>query len=455
MDLFAPAVELAAALRRREFSSVELTTAYLERIESLNATINAYVRTTPELALEQANAADAKKDGGPLHGVPVSIKELVSLQGYPTTLGSRAFEHMELPMDSFSVARLKEAACPILGKTNTSEFGTRPTTEWGLFGPTHNPWNLEHTPGGSSGGAAAAVAAGMCGFAQGSDGGGSVRIPASCCGIVGLKPSRGRISPGPMFGEGWAGLSTDGVIGRAVADVAVGLDVIAGHLPGDTYWAEVEGRFGDAARTAAPKLRIGFTTTADANVQADVAELVRKTARTLASLGHEVSEGGPDTNPFRGPFQLIVTSGVASLPVPDESLLEPVNQLSVAFGKRLTAVDYVRAVDAIRVHSRQVVSFWDDHDVLITPTLPRTAPRLGTLGADLDTAGDQFMEFVAFTYPYNCTGQPAMSLPLGVDSAGLPIGVQLVGPPRGEAVILGLAAQLEQALPWTDRRPPT
>ena len=454
MDLFAPAVELAAALRRREFSSAELTQAYLERIATLNPSLNAYVRTTPELALQQAKAADAKKEGGPLHGVPASIKELVSLQGYPTTLGSRAFEHMELPLDSFSVARLKEAGCPILGKTNTSEFGTRPTTEWGLFGATHNPWNLEHTPGGSSGGAAAAVAAGLCGFAQGSDGGGSVRIPASCCGIVGLKPSRGRVSPGPMFGEGWAGLSTDGVIGRSVADVAAGLDVIAGHLPGDTYWAEVESSFALAAQTTNRNLRVAFTTTADAEVQIEVADRVRAVAKTVAGLGHRVSEGGPDTNPFRGPFQLVVTSGVASLPVTDEALLEPVNQLSVAFGKRLTAVDYVRAVDAIRVHARKVVSFWDDHDVLITPTLPRTAPRLGTLGANLDTAGDEFMEFVAFTYPYNCTGQPAMSLPLGVDSAGMPIGVQLVGPPRGESVILGLAAQLEQALPWKDRRPP-
>ena len=154
-----------------------------------------------------------------------------------------------------------------------------------------------------------------------------------------------------------------------------------------------------------------------------------------------------------GPFQLIVVSGIASLPIQDASLLDPFNQLSVAFAKNLSASDYVRAVDAIRVHARQVVSFWDDHDVLITPTLPQTAPKLGTLGANLDTAGDEYMEFVAFTYPYNCTGQPAMSLPLGMDSAGLPIGVQLVGPPRGESVILGLAAQLEQALPWSARRP--
>lgn len=454
MDLFAPATELAAALKRKELSSVELTRAYIERIEKVDPKLNAYVLQTHELALEQARAADSDSSGGPLHGVPASIKELVSLEGFPTTLGSRAFEHMHLPADSFPVAQLKAAGCPILGKTNTSEFGTRPTTEWGLFGATHNPWNLDHSPGGSSGGAAAAVAAGLCGFAQGSDGGGSVRIPSSCCGTVGLKPTRGRVSPGPMFGEGWAGLSTDGVIARTVADAAAGLDIIAGHLPGDPYWADVDEDFAGSARPTTKKLRVAFTTAADAKVETEVAELVRSVAGAVAGLGHEVSEDGPDTNPFRGPFQLIVTSGVASLPVPDESLLEPVNQLSRTFGRNLTAVDYVRAVDAIRVHARTVVDFWKDHDVLITPTLPRTAPQLGTLGANLDTAGDEFMEFVAFTYPYNCTGQPAMSLPLGMDSKGMPIGVQLVGPPRGESVILGLAAQLEQTMPWSSRRPP-
>ena len=452
LDLFAPAVELAAAIRRKEISSLELTEAYLDRIEKVNTKLNAYVRTTPELALEQARAADAGQ-GGPLNGVPVSIKDLISVAGYPMTLGSKAFEHLEMPVDFFPVARLKEEGCPILGKTNTSEFGSRPTTEWGLFGATHNPWNLGHTPGGSSGGAAAAVAAGLCGFAHGSDGGGSVRIPSSCCGVVGLKPSRGRISPGPVLGESWAGLSTDGVIARTVADAAAGLDAMAGHLSGDPYWAEPEGRFAGAARVTGKKLRVGFTTTADAKVQNEVADLVRSVARKAESVGHTVSEGGPDTDPFRGPMQLIVVSGLASLPITDTLQLDPFNQLGIAFAKNLSAGDYIRAVDAIRKHARQVVSFWDDHDVLITPTLPQTAPKLGTLGANLDTAGDEYMEFVAFTYPFNCTGQPAMSLPLGMDSSGMPIGVQLVGPPRGESVILGLAAQLEQALPWSGRRP--
>jgi amidase len=453
VDPFASALDQAAAIRRREVSSLEITESYLARIEKLNPALNAYVLTTPELAVEQAKSADSKRDGGPLNGAPTSIKDLVSLVGYPMTMGSKAFEHFTLPVDSFPVARLKEEGCPILGKTNTSEFGSRPTVEYGLFGATHNPWSLEHSAGGSSGGAAAAVAAGLCAFAHGSDGGGSVRIPSSCCGTVGLKPSRGRISAGPIFGEAWEGLATDGVIARTVADAAAGLDAMAGHLPGDAYWAESTEPFANAAQPTRRKLRIGWSTEAHTQVEADVASCVRDVATLLEELGHDVTEGGPDTEPFRSPFPLIVIGGLGSLPIPDPTKLEPFNQLGLALAKQLTAVDYVRAVDAIRVHARRVVAFWDTHNVLVTPTLPATAPKLGTLGANVETAGDETMEFVTFTYPYNCTGQPAISLPLGMDSKGMPIGVQLVGPPRGEAVILGLAAQLEQARPWRERRP--
>jgi amidase len=457
MDPYASALEQAAAIRRGDISSTEMTQIYLDRIDQVNPQLNSFVLLTPEVALEQARTVDAtpEVDGDHhLRGVPVSIKDLTSLAGYPMTLGSKVFEDTTLTIDFFPVARLKEEGCPILGKTNLSEFGTRPTTEHGLFGATHNPWNLAHSAGGSSGGAAAAVAAGLCAFAHGSDGGGSVRIPSSCCGTVGLKPSRGRISPGPLLGEHWAGLSTDGSIARTVADAAAGLDAMAGHLPGDAYWADVDGRFADHARPTERKLRIGFTVASGAKVQDDVRACVREVAKVLDGLGHHVAEESPDTDPFRGPFQLIVVSGIGSLPIADESLLDPFNVQAINFGKQLTAVDYVRAVDAIRMHSRYVVGFWDTHDVLITPTLPRTAPPLNTLGMNLATAGDEYMDFVSFTYPWNCTGQPAISLPLGVDSAGLPIGVQLVGPARGEALILGLAAQLEEARPWSGRKPP-
>jgi len=442
MDPFASALEQAAALRRGDYSSEELTRAYLERIERLNPELNHYVLVTADLALQMA------RDGhrGELGGVPVSIKDLVSLAGYPTTFGSRALAGLELPYDSYVVSRLKDAGCPVLGKTNTSEFGTRPVTEHGLFGPARNPWNREHTTGGSSGGAAGAVAAGLCAFAQGSDGGGSVRIPASCCGVVGLKPTRGVISTGPVFGEGWAGLATDGVLARTVADVAAGLDAVAGHLPGDPFWAEPD------PQSRAFPLRVGFVTSAAAAVDAEVAAAVSNVARAISDLGHQVDEGGPDTAPFREPMLVIVSAGMASLPLPPDADLDPLNRLSIATGNQLTAADYLRALGAIREQSRRVVAFWDDHDLLVTPTLTRPAPRLGTLGAKLETAHEEYLDWLSFTYPYNCTGQPALSLPLAMSSQGLPIGVQLVGPPRGEKTILGLAVQLEQALPWKDRR---
>jgi amidase len=444
MDGFASALEHAAAIGRGDYRSVELTRHYLDRIERLNPDLNHYVLVTAELALEMASA----RGGGPLRGVPVSIKDLVSLAGYPTTFGSRALAGLELPYDSYVVARLKEAGCPILGKTNTSEFGTRPVTEHGLFGAARNPWNREHTTGGSSGGAAGAVAAGLCAFAQGSDGGGSVRIPASCCGVVGLKPTRGVISPGPVFGEGWAGLSTDGVLARTVADAATALEAVAGHLPGDPYWADP-----DAEARPSP-LRVAFTTEAAAGVDREVASATAAAAEAIAGLGHRVERGGPDTEPFRERMLLVVAAGMASLPLPPGADLDPLNTLSVAAGQQLSAADYVRAVAAIREQSRRVVAFWDDHDVLVTPTLTKPAPRIGTLGAGLETAHEEYLDWLSFTYPYNCTGQPAISLPLGMSSGGLPIGIQLVGPPRGERTILGLAAQLEAALPWRGRRPP-
>ncbi len=444
MDAFASALDHAAAIRRGDYGSEDLTRLYLERIERLNPDLNHYVLVTAELALEMARTGA----GGPLAGVPVSIKDLVSLAGHPTTFGSRALAGLELPYDSYVVARLREAGCPILGKTNTSEFGTRPVTEYGLFGPARNPWNREHTTGGSSGGAAGAVAAGLCAFAQGSDGGGSVRIPAACCGVVGLKPTRGVISSGPLFGEGWAGLATDGVVARTVADAQAALAAVAGHLPGDPYWAEPdpEGR--------PPPLRVAFTTGASAPVDPEVVSATAAAAEAVAALGHSVVEEGPDTTGFRDQMLVVVAAGMASLPLPPGAELDPLNTASIAAGNQLSAADYVRAVALIREHSRRVVAFWDTHDVLLTPTLTATAPRLGTLGAKLESAHEEYLDWLSFTYPYNCTGQPAISLPLGMSSTGLPIGVQLVGPPRGERTLLALAAQLESALPWSGRRPP-
>lgn len=446
MDPFASALDHAAALRRGDYTSRELTAFFLDRIERLNPDLNHYVLVTAELALEMADRAGPS----PLNGVPTSVKDLRSVAGHLTTSGSAALRDQVFDWDSYVVTRLREAGTPILGKTNTSEFGTRPVTEHNLHGPARNPWNREHTTGGSSGGAAGAVAAGLCAFAHGTDGGGSVRIPASCCGVVGIKPTRGVISPGPVYGEGWAGLSTDGILARTVGDAAAGLAAVTGHLPGDPFWAEP-----DRDSRSRP-LRVAFTTAATAEVDPEVASAVRAAATLCERLGHQVTEAGPDTAAFRGPMMTVVSGGISSLPIPAGSreLLDPINRLAMMAGEQVTAADYVRAVGLIRTESRRVISFWDDHDVLLTPTLTRPAPRLGTMGSDLSTAHDEHLDWLSFTYPYNCTGQPGLSLPIGLSAAGLPIGIQLVGPPRGEMTILGLGTELEAAMPWRGRRPP-
>ncbi len=442
-----PVLEQAAAIRRRELKVGELVAHYYERIRRLDPDLHAYVLLTPDLAASQVAAAEralaAGHDPGLLGGVPVSVKELTPLRGYRFSSASRAFEQTIAPIDGFAVAQLKRAGAVILGKTNASEFGTRPVTEGPLFPPARNPWDLERTAGGSSGGAAAAVAAGLCGLAHGTDGGGSVRIPASCCGAVGLKPSRGRISHGPLFGEGWAGLSTTGVLARTVADAALGLDAMAGHLPGDPYWAEVTHPFLPAAQREPARLRVGLMVEARATIDPEVATAARGVAAKLEGAGHLVDEVALDLSGFREAIQLIAAAGIASLPVPDISVLDPVNQRAFRRAPGFSAVQYVHTVNAMHAAARRLVAAWDAMDVLLTPTLTSPAPRIGELGKDPETASEEFLDWLSFTHPFNCTGQPAISLPLARSRAGMPIGVQLVGRPRDEYTILSLGAQLE------------
>jgi amidase len=451
MDPFASALEQAAAVRRREVSARELVDMYLERIARDGGRTNAFWLTTPELAWSQA---DEELPDGPLAGACTSVKELAPMAGFPINYGSRAFQRQIAERDHFVVTKIKAAGCPILGRTTTPELGSRPVTEFGLHGATRNPWSLDHTSGGSSGGAAAALAAGLCAWSHGTDGGGSVRIPASCCGVVGLKPSRGRISMGPVIGEGWAGLSTPGVITRTVQDAGAALDALAGHLPGDPYWAESRGSFLEAARQAPDRLRIGVQVDAESEVHPELVDLVREVAGRLDSLGHQVEEAGPDTRPFRSAQETIVAAGTASYDIEDLSVLDPLNAWLLEQSRRLTAADYVRAVNTVRTQSRLVVAFWDDHDVLLTPTLTQPPFELGHFGGDPERAVAEGFDWLCFTYPYNCTGQPAISLPLGHSFRGLPLGVQLVGPPRGEALLLALAEQLEKDRPWAHRLPP-
>jgi amidase len=447
---FKPALEQVRAIAERRIKPSELVALYYERIARLDPDLNAYVLLTRELAESQAAAAEKRITRGErlglLEGVPISIKETASLAGYRNSLGSLVFEKSIAQLDGFAIGRLKDEGAAILGKTNAPEFGTRPVTEGPMFPPARNPVDKTRTAGGSSGGAAAAVAAGLCALSHGGDGGGSIRIPASCCGVVGLKPSRGRISSGPMLGEDWAGLATSGVIGRTVADAALGLDAMGGHLAGDPYWAEILEPFLPAARRQAPGLRIGWTIDAPGAVHPEVASAVESVAAELGRLGHRVTRVKPDLGGFRPLIQILAVTSVGTLPITQPQLLDPLNQRMFEVAPMSTAVDYLRALTELHQQARKLIATWDQIDVLLTPTLTYPAPLIGELGQDVNTASDEFLDWLSFTHPFNCTGQPAISLPLANSRRGLPIGIQLVGRPRDEYAILSLGAQLEAAI---------
>jgi len=444
------AIAQARAIAGRQVKPSELIALYYERIARIDPELNAYVLLTRELAESQAAAAEKRvargEQLGLLDGVPVSIKETAALAGYRNSLGSLVFEKSIAQVDSFAIGRLKDEGAVILGKTNAPEFGTRPVTEGPMFPPARNPVDTTRTAGGSSGGAAAAVAAGLCALSHGGDGGGSIRIPASCCGVVGLKPSRGRISSGPLLGEDWAGLATSGVIARTVADAALGLDAMSGHLPGDPYWAEIAQPFLPAAARKPATLRVGWTIDAAATVDSEVAAAVESVATELARLGHRVTRVRPDLGQFRPLIQILAVTAVGALPIATPELLDPLNRRMLEVAPMSTAVDYLKALLELHQQARRLIATWDQIDVLLTPTLTYPAPRIGAVGQDVDTASEEFLDWLSFTHPFNCTGQPAISLPLATSTAGLPIGVQLVGRPRDEYSILSLGAQLEASL---------
>jgi amidase len=446
-----PALEQARAVEARQVKPAELVSLYYERIARLDPELNAYVLLTRELADRQAAAAEQRvlrgERLGLLDGVPVSIKETAALTGYRNSLASRVFEQSIAQADSFAVLRLKQEGAVILGKTNAPEFGTRPVTEGPMFPPARNPVDASRSAGGSSGGAAAALAAGLCALSHGGDGGGSIRIPASCCGVVGLKPSRGRISSGPLLGEDWAGLATAGVIARNVADAALGLDAMSGHLPGDPYWAEIHEPFLPAATCPPGTLRVGWTLDGAAAVDPEVADAVKAVVEQLGRLGHRVSRVRPDLNGFRPLIQILAVTAVGALPITRPELLDPLNRRMFEVAPLSTAVDYLKALTELHQQARKLIATWDQIDVLVTPTLTYPAPKIGSLGQDVNTASAEFLDWLSFTHPFNGTGQPAISLPLAKTASGLPIGIQLVGRPRDEYTILSLGAQLEAEFP--------
>jgi amidase len=452
---FAPALEQAALVRTGDVSPLELVELYLERIERLDPKLNAYVTVDAD----GARAAAGAPLDGPFAGVPIPIKDLNETAGLRTTYSCRAFADYVPKTDAAVVRRIRDAGFVIIGKTNTPELGSIGMTESELNGDCRNPWNTSRTPGGSSGGAAAAVAGGLAPVAHGSDGGGSIRIPASCCNLFGLKPSRGRVSPAP-YGSGSLGLGTSGPVARTVRDAAALLDVMAGYEPGDFYVAPAPERpFLDEAGVDPGRLRVAVTTEPPVDVPVDpvCVRAAQDAAALLSELGHDVIEASP---PWRSDdsiveqFTRIWQIGPAVSGVDDLSLLEPLNRMLAERARATPSPEAAVAVMRLQALTRRIVAFWSDVDVVVTPTLALPPVPVGwALDGSPEAAFERQWHWTPFTAIVNVTGQPAMSVPLHWSGDGLPVGVQMIGAPFAEATLIRLAAQLEEARPWAHRRP--
>jgi amidase len=460
IDPYIQAVELRELVLKRELRPREVAEFFLARVEKLNPRLGAFMTITRDRALadadrlEKLNREDAARL--PLFGVPYSLKDLLWTKDIRTTFGSKNFENWHAPVDAELAVRLANSGGILLGKTSTPEFGLRPTTEGGLCPPARNPWNLEHTAGGSSGGSGAAVAAGLHPLAQGSDGGGSVRIPAACCGVVGLKPSRGRVSMAPERAESWGGLSTLGPITRSVRDAALMLDVMAGGGVGDPYAAPPPARpFLESAATRPRKLRLAMINKSVlGTVDPEENGALESTCQTMRELGHTIEpldiDPGGRINKF---VRFVIGTSVAAIDIPNPDLLDPLVRQSYEWGKQLSGVDYVRALTNVHNTAREIVRELMPYDALLAPTLTRPAVKIGSLPARMETSADEVYAWIAFTFPFNSTGQPAISMPCGFSKSGLPLAFQIVGRPNDEAGIVALAAQFEEARPFKDKHP--
>ncbi len=463
---FTPALEQAHLIRSRQVSPLELVELYLERIGRLNSCLGSYFTVTGDRALAEARAktealAGTTEDLPPFYGVPISIKDLNPVAEVPCSYGIRMLKDQVAQADDGVVAKIKQAGFIILGKTATSQLGTFPYTEPPGFPPARNPWHLDYTPGGSSGGAAAAVAAGLCPIAQGSDGGGSIRGPASCCGLVGIKPSRGRVTHAPV-GDRLSGLASDGPLAHRVADAAALLDAISGYTLGDPYWLpDPNPAFLTVAQEGwqeLPSLRIGVATELPSIGQADAicAQAVQNTGRLLESLGHHLEPISLDLADLIEPFTILFQANT-DVPAGWRGLLafSRVNRWLLWRARWRTSGDYLRAVYEVQAIARKIVAACAPFDVVLLPTYFHPPIRVGEW-ANLSSAKtlEKIVQWIAPCPPFNASGQPAISIPGGFSPLGLPIGVQLVGRPAGESTLIALAAQLEQAKPWHDRHPP-
>ena len=460
-----PALELAGLIRNKTVSPAEVTDAVLARIERLNPRLNAFCAVAVEEAREAASAAEvAVMTGeplGPLHGVPFSVKDLVFTRRVLTTGGSRLFADHVPEEDAVVVERLKGAGAILVGKTTTPEFGHKGVTDSPLFGITRNPWNPELTPGGSSGGAGAAVAAGLGPLAVGTDGGGSIRIPASFCGIYGLKPSFGRVPSYPEF-PGWHGVSVTGPMTRTVRDAALMLDVITGpddrdrhSLPADaggSYLAACEAGIAGLSVAWSPDL-------GHARVDPAVAELCGGAAERFESLGCHVEVVTPT---WEDPEEIFRITGAAEMHAAwGRAMAEGPERLDrslvalLRFGQTIGIEAYLRAVQRREELWTDVQRFLARFDLLITPTVavpPFAAGRPAV--KEIDGHPVSPLGWLPFTFPFNLTGQPAATVPVGFTRGGLPVGLQIVGRRHGERAVLAASAAFEAAVPWAAHRPP-
>jgi len=465
--LFKPVTELAELVKSKEVTAVELTSAALERIEALQPTLNAFLHIDAEGAIAAAEQIQAD-DPRPFAGVPIAMKDTTSVAGMPYTMASDMFGDFVPGHDSFATRRIRDAGFVLVGKTNMPELGILPVSEPRRFGPVRNPWDTDRTPGGSSGGAAAAVASGMVPIAHGTDGGGSIRIPASCCGLVGLKTTRGRISRGPDLGDDF--LVVDGTLTRTASETAAMLDILAGYEIGDTTWAPPPSvPFAEAAKREPGVLRIGVTTTPPVDAELDplCEQAVRDAMELLAELGHEVEEVEAPWSAidpmdaflmaFGTPIAMgLFFGGMVTGREPSPELMEPLSWQMWEAIRAHTALDYLLARTQLNAMSRGIISLWDTCDVVLTPALAERPVRIGEIDSCSDDPWEDFRRsgrFTPYTALFNVTGQPAISVPLFHGDDGLPTAVQLAGRPADETTLISLAAQLESSRPWADRRP--
>ena len=468
------ATELAARIHGRELEPLDVIDAAIAACERLNPALNAVFSTRFERAREEAQTAG--RSDGPLAGIPTLFKDLGTPEaGEPQYLGNRVLKALDAraAADCHVVRKLKDAGAVSIGRTTVPELasGNCPAAcENEAFGDTRNPWNLAHTPMGSSGGSAAAVAAGIVPVAHGNDGGGSIRIPASANGVVGLKPSRGRISWGPILAESWAGLATQGMLTRTVRDSALTLDVLAGAMPGDPYGCPAPDRpFREEVSADPGRLRIGLCDVNEGGaLHTDCRDAVRAVGDVLADLGYRVEPAWPApffSERMVGLCMTIVSVGIAqtvglleaSLGRPfGEDDLERGTWLEAERGRAVSGPGYLDAFARLNRFVRETASWWegeDAFDLLLSPTMATPAPELGVLVRRPDDRVPLWRDTFPYTLQFNVTGQPAISLPLAMSANGLPIGIQLAARYAGEATLIRVASQLEEVMPWGGRRP--